>query len=87
MEDYDVALQGIACSLTRYVHLRLCGARMDNRTIEGLLMLSRQLCVCYLICVLNSPSAVAQETAVRWWEPYSGVEATSGTLAVVFFTR
>ncbi len=38
-------------------------------------MLSRLLCVCYVVCVLNAPTSVAQGTAVRWWEPYSGVEA------------
>lgn len=45
-------------------------------SIKGLLMLSRLLWVCNLICVLNAPTSVGQETAVRWWEPYSGVEAT-----------
>jgi hypothetical protein len=39
-------------------------------------MFSRLLCVCNVICVLNAPTSVAQETAVRWWETYSGVEAT-----------
>ncbi len=36
---------------------------------------SRLLCVSTVVCVLNASAAVAEETAVRWWEPYSGVEA------------
>lgn len=39
-------------------------------------MLKRLLCVGMLIAVSHPSKIIAQETAVRWWEPYSGAAAT-----------
>lgn len=39
-------------------------------------MLNRLLCVGMVIAVLHPSIIPAQETAVRWWEPYSGAAAT-----------
>ena len=39
-------------------------------------MLNRLLCVGVLIAILHPSKIIAQETAVRWWEPYSGAAAT-----------
>ena len=39
-------------------------------------MLNRMLCLGMVIAVLHPSRIIAQETAVRWWEPYSGAAAT-----------
>ncbi len=39
-------------------------------------MLNRMLCVGMVVAFIDPSSIVAQETAVRWWEPYSGSDAT-----------
>ncbi len=39
-------------------------------------MLNRLLCVGMVVAVLHPSRIIAEETAVRWWEPYSGASAT-----------
>ena len=38
-------------------------------------MYIRPLNICTMLCIAMVSTAAAQDSAVRWWQPYSGVEA------------